>query len=478
MTPCGNSAEESTKSGFSLQCDPIDHPAMRAYPTKLFVEVTTRCNLTCPMCMKRSVDGGITEGDMSLETFKTLVPALSNCEALVLNGVGEPLLHPHLEEMVNTAKSVMPSKSWVGFQSNGLLLDKKKVESLVDAGLDKICISLDTLRPELFQKIREGAELQDLKKAFGALNEVRKEKGKQSLQVGVELIVMRDNLYHLPEVIRWAASVGVNFAIVTHLLPYTHANISQAAFDANTDAAVEHYRVWKMRAASQGIDMSKYFLINFYKFFRTPEEQRVVDFVQEMVTDARAKGIFFHLRNLIAGHEESADEVAKLFDQARGLAEDYGIELKLPAVMPKEARRCDFVEQGSALVSWRGDVHPCYFLWHSCNCHFSYWRKYVPGLDPTLGNASACIHSTYWKKTVAPRVFGNVKESGLLAIWNNENFRKFRCDVLLYDYPYCSNCNLVPCDHLTADVFERDCFETTIPCGDCFWVHGMYNCLM
>lgn len=62
--------------------DPI---ALRPYPSKLFVEVTTRCNLRCGMCVKETSDSGIVDGDLAPETFDALEPALSQTETLILN---------------------------------------------------------------------------------------------------------------------------------------------------------------------------------------------------------------------------------------------------------------------------------------------------------------------------------------------------------------------------------------------------------
>jgi MoaA/NifB/PqqE/SkfB family radical SAM enzyme len=168
--------------------------------------------------------------------------------------------------------------------------------------------------------------------------------------------------------------------------------------------------------------------------------------------------------------------VARVFDEAKAVAAEVGLSLKLPGLSPRAERRCDFMEDGSAMVSWDGMVHPCYFLWHSYHCHFSYWRKYVPGLESPWGSSTA-LHFTYWKKTVQSKSFGNTTDRDILDIWNDQDFRSFRSEVLGSEYPCCSNCNLVPCDHLTAEVFEKDCFDTSVPCGDCFWGLGIYNCL-
>jgi hypothetical protein len=67
--------------------------ASNKHPSKLFVEVTTCCNLQCGMCVKQNGMGGIPEGIMSTETFEQLAPAFPHLDSLVLNGLAS-LLHP------------------------------------------------------------------------------------------------------------------------------------------------------------------------------------------------------------------------------------------------------------------------------------------------------------------------------------------------------------------------------------------------
>ncbi len=122
---------------------PQPHPELvpahrRPYPSKLFVEVTTRCNLRCAMCVKQAPGQGLVEGDMTAETFARLGPAFPHLEALVLNGIGEPTLHRGLEGFIAAAKLAMPASGWVGFQTNGQLLGRRRADSLVAAGVDRI----------------------------------------------------------------------------------------------------------------------------------------------------------------------------------------------------------------------------------------------------------------------------------------------------------------------------------------------------
>ncbi len=545
-------------------------PAFRPWPSKLFVETTTRCNLRCVMCVKETWDRGTMEGDMTDEAFAALEPAFPHLEALVLNGVGEPLLDMRLEDYIRRAKKLMPEGSWVGFQSNGMLLDEQRAFSLVEAGLDRICLSADALNPDTFREIRRGGEEQGVERAFAVLRTAMKRYGKPEFQMGLEFVLMRDNTSELPGLLRRAVSLGATFAIVTHVLPYAENCVSRSAFDSNMDGAVELFDKWRKRAAAEGLDLANYFnvlwkymrnpsdhdlagfvlelsgclitgdpaqdaklrfgsslpskqitvksladtsmqlrelfetdsgwkaagerisgelrhaasvgtfgtaeaetlvrswketgddgetsLLEYlkviWKYSRTPKEQRLYDLVEEMKAEARTRGISLHLKNLMERDEEWASELENVFAEAKALAAETGLDLRLPATAPKSGRRCDFIEDGSAFVSWNGNVHPCYFLWHQYGCHI-FGRK----------------------KSVNAKIFGNVRDKGILDIWNDPSFRSFREEVLSYDFPFCSNCNVVPCQYLIAEDFEQDCYGNSVPCGDCFWCMGIFNCM-
>jgi putative metalloenzyme radical SAM/SPASM domain maturase len=428
-------------------------PALRNHPTKLFVETTTRCNMKCQMCVKQTMGSGLVEGDLSMTTFEAIEPALANAEALVLNGIGEPLLHQQLEEFIQRAKGLMPKDSWVGFQSNGLLLSETRALSLVKAGLDRICLSLDSICPDTFKKIREGGEVEDMEKAFKSLEKAQKCCPDSGLRIGVEFVVMRDNVHQLPDVLRWAASRGASFAIVTNLLPYDDEHVSQIAYDSNTIEALEIFRVWQGKAEKEGIDLQGYSRA-MWKWTRTPEEQKVVDFVQAMMADARSREVFLHVENLLKRDVALAEKIAGVFTEAATVAEETGLDLKLPGVAAKNDRKCNFVDEGSAFISWDGKVYPCYFLWHKFQCHFSGRKKFV-----------------------SPQAFGDLGGKGMLDIWNEPSYRSFREEVLKHEYPFCSNCNLLPCEYIYCEEFEQDCYANTVPCGDCFWCMGLFQCL-
>jgi len=429
-------------------------PAILDHPTKLFIETTTRCNLNCFMCVKQNRGSEVSEGDFSPELFARLETAFPQIETVVLNGIGEPLLNPHLDSFIRRAKKLMPSSGWIGFQSNGLLMTRIRAESLVDAGLDKICISIDAISPEQFRKMREGGDVDAIDMALSALDNAKTLCNRPEVEVGIEFVAMQSNIRGLPETLEWAASRGASFAIVTHVLPYDEKHAHEAVFCNISDQALALYNSWRRKAAKADIDIQRYYEVRWSKINRTPVDQAVVDLVDAMKAEAEQMGIMLDIKKLLKIEHQRLDEVSEIFAAAVEVAQRTGLDLRLPELALKEQRKCSFVEEGSAFVSWSGDISPCYFLWHRYECFASGWNQ-----------------------TVKPKVFGNLAHQDILQIWNNSEFTSFRKDVLAYDYPSCASCGLAPCDYVQTDEFQQDCHIRNVPCGSCLWCTGVFQCL-
>lgn len=428
-------------------------PHRRAYPSKLFVETTTRCNLGCFMCVKQTDGCGMTEGDLTPGIFAAVEPVLPHLEALILNGIGEPLLNPHLAEFIRKAKQLMPATGWIGFQSNGLLLTNLRAISLVEAGLDRICLSMDAASPETFRKVREGGDIPDIEHAMAALNAAKERCNRPEVRLGIEFVLMRSNLGELPAALRWAAEHGATFAVVTHVLPYDDQHADEAAYGSCSAEAIDLFGSYRAQAAQQGLDIYSYFEAR-WKYRRNPDEQRLVAVVEAMKAEADARNIFVDMKKLLQLDTRRIEDVVAVFAQARAVAVECGLDLRLPEVTLREKRHCSFVEDGGAFISWEGNVSPCYFLWHRYRCFASGWHQQVQ-----------------------PKVFGNLAQPGMLEIWNDPAFRSFREQVIEYDYPDCSSCTLAPCDYVQTERFEQDCHIRDIPCGACLWCMGIFQCL-
>src|SRR6185369_12577465 len=144
---------------------------------------------------------------------------------------------------------------WIGFQSNGLLMTHLRATSLVDAGLDKVCISIDAIAPEQFRTLREGGDVEGIDMALSALRNAKTLCNRPEVEIGIEFVAMHSNIQALPETLEWAASRGASFAIVTHVLPYDELHAHEAVFCNVSDQALALYNSWRRKAIKTGIDI-------------------------------------------------------------------------------------------------------------------------------------------------------------------------------------------------------------------------------
>jgi putative metalloenzyme radical SAM/SPASM domain maturase len=425
----------------------------QAYPAKLFVEPTTYCNLKCRMCVKQSRGNGIVEGFLDTERFRELSRIFPYLDTVVFSGIGEPLLHPELEQMVAATRSRLPAGSWIGLQTNGHLLDDSRAVSLISAGLDRICISMDAASSGTLRVNRSGAEMAHIENAFRAVRRARETLKSRQVQLGIEYVLMQNNLAQLPRALEQAALNGATFAIVSQMLPYDEAIMHETLYTANTDASIRFFRERQAAARSRGLDLEKYLSVR-WKYIRSARDQELITFVEAMISEAAERQIPFHFRKLLAFDEHLSEQVKSVFTQAQRCAAKYGLDLELPALYPRFERQCEFVQNKSVFLAWDGRIYPCYMLWHQYKCFFD-------GRE----------------KPVAFNAFGRVPDQDILEIWNAGSFVDFRKEVANYDFPYCSNCNVGPCDLISNEGFEYDCFAMEVPCGDCPWCMGLMQCL-
>jgi molybdenum cofactor biosynthesis enzyme MoaA len=114
----------------------------------------------------------------------------------------------------------MPENAWVGFQTNGLLLDQKRSESLVCSCVDAICISVDSIYDWKYENIRNGSRFENVCEAFFRLRTAKKMQKSTKPEIGIEFVLKKDNAHELPGLIEWAHHMDASFVIVSHLLPY------------------------------------------------------------------------------------------------------------------------------------------------------------------------------------------------------------------------------------------------------------------
>ncbi len=124
-------------------------------PTRLWIEVSSKCNLKCGSCLNRSLPI-CQKTNMGLGLYKKIIDqAAGNIYDATLCHRGEPLLHRDIVKMVSYA-SIRGVKTKI--HTNATLLDERLSRELIMAGLYNISFSFDSFDKEKYEKKRKGAE--------------------------------------------------------------------------------------------------------------------------------------------------------------------------------------------------------------------------------------------------------------------------------------------------------------------------------
>lgn len=423
------------------------------YPQKLYVETTTRCNLNCAKCVKYAHGSDIQEADMDMATFAKLLPDLAPIQSLILNGIGEPLLHPLLPEFIRLARKNMPERGTIGFQSNGMLLTPGLADKLLQAGLDTICLSVDTLAPSPF-----GQE-HSFQTVAGAAEILKESKARLDCKftTGIEIVLQQETIRELPDLVDWAADNGIDYILTTHLIPYAEAQEKSCLFQPNPPSATRLIEKYKRKAAQQGLDLAESY-VTYRRFAGTRSNSGALKLFNELQDEARKINLTLNIQTLLLHDGVNTEALEKFTAKAQKIAASRGISLHLPLsqALEQDERSCAFMRDRAVFIAANGDVMPCHFLWHTYSCRVN--RDTIQ---------------------VLARPFGNLRSGSLSAIWQSMEFDDFRAEASGADYSPCWSCPMAPCSPLVNDNLSmvNDCFGSTVPCSHCHWNLGGFHCL-
>lgn len=195
---------------------------------KLYVESTTVCNLACRTCVRNTWDEPARH--MPLDLYQQVLEqarAMPDLRLLSFGGIGEPLTHPHLPEMVAQAKA---QGLTVELITNGTLLEPRLARALIEAGLDLLWVSIDGTTAESYDDVR-GAQLQVVLDHLSDLQRIHRDVGRFTPQLGLVFVAMKRNVADLPQLPRLARRVEAARIMVTNVLPYTRELADEILYD-------------------------------------------------------------------------------------------------------------------------------------------------------------------------------------------------------------------------------------------------------
>ncbi len=177
----------------------------------LRLSVTDRCNLRCSYCMPELDYAWLPREELlNFEELGRLVEAFAalGVRQVRLTG-GEPLLRQGLPELLHLIRAV-PQIEDIALTTNGMLL-RDNAAALAAAGLQRITVSLDTLRADRFQELTRRRGLEQVLDGIAAAREV-------GLPVKLDTVVLNGrNEDEILPLLDYARQAGVELRFIEYM---------------------------------------------------------------------------------------------------------------------------------------------------------------------------------------------------------------------------------------------------------------------
>jgi MoaA/NifB/PqqE/SkfB family radical SAM enzyme len=142
------------------------------------------------------------------------------------SGWGEPLLSPHLDRLLEACAE---HGVFMSFTTNGVLLNKRGLLDKLIPVLHWLEISVDSVRAELFEKLRTGARFDQVMRNARHVGRLRASLPQPAFNYGFSMTLFRENLTELPAMLRLVADCGGNFLKTDIGVIFSRTNVHHSA---------------------------------------------------------------------------------------------------------------------------------------------------------------------------------------------------------------------------------------------------------
>lgn len=176
-------------------------------PLVVEMDITTKCNLSCPECISKKLLNG---HEISFETLEVLFHDLRNSGtlAIIFTGGGEPLMHKAFTDIIALASDL---NFHIGIVTNGTEL--QKWAKLLGAKVSWLRVSLDAASPKMFRLFRPSPlkkeTFQNIIRGISKFSSYRKGK------LGISFCILKrakySNIHDIPGSAQLAKDLGCDY---------------------------------------------------------------------------------------------------------------------------------------------------------------------------------------------------------------------------------------------------------------------------
>jgi len=191
------------------------------FPSQIIVDVTEICNLACIHCSHRIFKKSEHYGGRTLspDLNEKIVEEVKEhgkgiTQYIRYTGEGEPLTSADIYGILKYA--VKNSGVTVTLTTNGTIMNEKRIEKLLDIGVDVIDISIDAFSPETYAKIRVNGNLEVTRENVLKLLRMSKQPS-VSTRVVVSYIEQPENIHETGDFEAFWTDNGADYVVIRRL---------------------------------------------------------------------------------------------------------------------------------------------------------------------------------------------------------------------------------------------------------------------
>ena len=184
--------------------------AKKVYPIYWEITTSAACNHRCTFCSVDAIGYPAILFDERILSERMAEAARLGVKSVMFGGTGEPLVHKRISAITTSATDVGLD---VAFTTNGVLLDRLEPISRCTW----IKISLNAGRQETYAAIHK-TKPEDWDRVWSGIERAVKRKGKCT--IGVQCVVLPENVYEMRELASLCVDAGVDYLV---LKPYSQA---------------------------------------------------------------------------------------------------------------------------------------------------------------------------------------------------------------------------------------------------------------
>ncbi|MEM5516201.1 GTP 3',8-cyclase MoaA [Henriciella sp. AS95] len=175
----------------------------------LRLSVTDRCDLRCAYCMAEHMTFLPKKDLLTLEELETVAAAFirRGVRKIRVTG-GEPLVRKDIGDLFDRLGTYLgDGLDELTLTTNATLLERD-AERLVDAGVRRVNISLDTLDPDMFREITRRGDFDKVMRGIDAAD-------KAGLKIKINTVGLKhQNAAEIPNMVEWAHDRGFDMTLI------------------------------------------------------------------------------------------------------------------------------------------------------------------------------------------------------------------------------------------------------------------------